>query len=133
MLHAFDTGIIILLFRRQFRNLPVLFPAGGKEHRGILPFGAKASVVGSRDGDGRHDFRRGHAAGVTELVAEKGIAGNWLWWNMVAGSVLTVFFFAKLWRRAGIMTDVEIHRNPLFGQAPGLSEGIQGDLSRRVS
>src|SRR4030067_2631936 len=45
---------------------------------------------------------------VTELVARNGIAGNWLWWNMAIGAMLTVFFFAKLWRRAGIMTDVEI-------------------------
>jgi Na+/proline symporter len=44
---------------------------------------------------------------VTELVALNGIAGNWLWWNMAIGSMLTVFFFAKLWRRADIMTDVE--------------------------
>jgi Na+/proline symporter len=44
---------------------------------------------------------------VTELIAKNGIAGNWLWWNMAIGSMLTVFFFAKLWRRAGIMTDVE--------------------------
>jgi len=44
---------------------------------------------------------------VTELVAENGIAGNWLWWNMLFGGMLTVFFFAKLWRRAGIMTDCE--------------------------
>jgi len=44
---------------------------------------------------------------VTELVATKGIAGNWLWWNMVAGNVLAVFFFARLWRRSGIMTDIE--------------------------
>jgi SSS family solute:Na+ symporter len=44
---------------------------------------------------------------VTELVATRGIAGNWLWWNMVAGNILAVFFFAKLWRRSGIMTDVE--------------------------
>src|SRR5213592_1452485 len=44
---------------------------------------------------------------VTELVAKNGIAGNWLWWNFAFGSVLTVFFFARLWRRAGIMTDVE--------------------------
>lgn len=44
---------------------------------------------------------------VTELVASGGIAGNWLWWNMAAGSMLTVFFFAKLWRRAEILTDVE--------------------------
>jgi len=44
---------------------------------------------------------------VTELVAKNGIAGNWLWWNFVFGGILTVFFFARLWRRAGIMTDVE--------------------------
>ena len=44
---------------------------------------------------------------VTELVAQGGIAGNWLWWNMVFGGMLTVFFFARLWRRAGIMTDCE--------------------------
>lgn len=44
---------------------------------------------------------------VTELVAENGIAGNWLWWNMVFGGVLTVFFFSKFWRRANISTDCE--------------------------
>jgi len=44
---------------------------------------------------------------VTELVAQNGIAGNWLWWNMLFGGMLTVFFFARLWRRAGIMTDCE--------------------------
>ena len=44
---------------------------------------------------------------VTELVAQKGIAGNWLWWNMLFGGMLTVFFFARLWRRADILTDAE--------------------------
>ncbi|MFH2144344.1 MAG: sodium:solute symporter family protein [Bacteroidota bacterium] len=44
---------------------------------------------------------------VTELVSDNGIAGNWLWWNMVFGGMLTVFFFARLWRRAGILTDCE--------------------------
>ena len=37
---------------------------------------------------------------VTELVAKNGISGNWLWWNMLIGGMLTTFFFAKLWRRA---------------------------------
>lgn len=45
---------------------------------------------------------------VTELVAQNGVAGNWLWWNMAFGAVLTVFFFAHLWRRAGVLTDVEL-------------------------
>ncbi|HEY7913207.1 MAG TPA: sodium:proline symporter, partial [Blastocatellia bacterium] len=44
---------------------------------------------------------------VTGLVAQNGVAGNWLWWNMVASGILTVFFFARLWRRSGVMTDVE--------------------------
>ena len=44
---------------------------------------------------------------VTELIARNGIAGNWLWWNLAIGAMLTVFFFAKLWRRSGIMTDCE--------------------------
>ena len=44
---------------------------------------------------------------ITELVAGHGIAGNWLWWNMLLGGMLTTFFFARLWRRAGILTDVE--------------------------
>lgn len=44
---------------------------------------------------------------VTELVAKNGVSGNWLWWNFVFGGLLTVFFFARLWRRAGIMTEAE--------------------------
>ena len=44
---------------------------------------------------------------VTGLVFNNGVAGNWLWWNMLMSGMLTVFFFARLWRRAGVMTDVE--------------------------
>src|SRR5215510_3126106 len=44
---------------------------------------------------------------VTGLVSQHGVAGNWLWWNMLMSGMLTVFFFARLWRRANVMTDVE--------------------------
>ena len=44
---------------------------------------------------------------VTGLVARYGIAGNWLWWSMLFSGMLTVFFYARLWRRAGVLTDVE--------------------------
>ena len=44
---------------------------------------------------------------VTGLVSAHGVAGNWLWWNMLMSGMLTVFFFARLWRRANVMTDVE--------------------------
>ncbi|HQN10109.1 MAG TPA: sodium:proline symporter, partial [Thermoanaerobaculia bacterium] len=44
---------------------------------------------------------------VTGLVARHGVAGNWLWWNMVLSGTLTVFLYARLWRRANVLTDVE--------------------------
>ena len=44
---------------------------------------------------------------VTEVVADTGISGNWIWWNGALGGMLTVFFFARLWRRSGVLTDVE--------------------------
>jgi solute:Na+ symporter, SSS family len=44
---------------------------------------------------------------VTGMVAEHGVAGNWLWWNMVMSGILTVFFYARLWRRAEVLTDAE--------------------------
>lgn len=44
---------------------------------------------------------------VTEMVANHGVAGNWLWWNLVMSGILTVFFYARLWRRAGVLTDAE--------------------------
>jgi Na+/proline symporter len=44
---------------------------------------------------------------VTGMVAANGIAGNWLWWNLVMSGILTVFFYARLWRRAEVLTDVE--------------------------
>ena len=44
---------------------------------------------------------------VTGFVTQHGVAGNWVWWSSVMSGILTVFFFAKLWRRSGVLTDVE--------------------------
>ena len=62
---------------------------------------------------------------VTELVAQHGIAGNWLWWNFVFGGVLTIFFFAKLWRRAGVMTDVEFIELRYSGKPAAFLRGFR--------
>jgi len=62
---------------------------------------------------------------VTELVAINGISGNWLWWNMVAGNVLTVFFFAKLWRRSGVLTDVEFIELRYSGKPAAFLRGFK--------
>src|SRR6266536_4629029 len=44
---------------------------------------------------------------VTGLTVKYGIAGNWLWWSFVMSGMLTAVLYARLWRRAGIMTDAE--------------------------
>lgn len=45
---------------------------------------------------------------VAELVGQNGVAGNWLWWSFLAGGMLTTLFFANLWYRSGVLTEVEL-------------------------
>src|SRR5918998_3928768 len=56
---------------------------------------------------------------VTEMVARNGVAGNWLWWSMLASGMLTVFFFARLWRRARGTTGVEFFGLAFSGKTAG--------------
>jgi solute:Na+ symporter, SSS family len=46
---------------------------------------------------------------VTDIVRRTGVAGNWVWWAFVLTGVSTVFFYARLWRRSGVMTDLEFY------------------------
>jgi Na+/proline symporter len=62
---------------------------------------------------------------VTGLVAAHGVAGNWLWWNMVMSGMLTVFFFARLWRRANVMTDVEFAEIRYSGSRASFLRGFR--------
>src|ERR687893_552899 len=62
---------------------------------------------------------------VTEMVARNGVAGNWLWWSMLASGMLTVFFFARLWRRARVMTDVEFAELRYSGRPAAFLRGFR--------
>jgi solute:Na+ symporter, SSS family len=62
---------------------------------------------------------------VAGLVAKYGVAGNWLWWNMALSGILTVFFFARLWRRAGVLTDVEFVELRYGGQPAAILRGFR--------
>jgi SSS family transporter len=62
---------------------------------------------------------------VTEMVAKNGVAGNWLWWSMLASGMLTVFFFARLWRRARVMTDVEFVELRYSGKPAAFLRGFR--------
>jgi solute:Na+ symporter, SSS family len=62
---------------------------------------------------------------VTEMVARNGVAGNWLWWSMLFSGMLTVFFFARLWRRARVMTDVEFVELRYSGKPAAFLRGFR--------
>jgi Na+/proline symporter len=62
---------------------------------------------------------------VNELVSKNGISGNWLWWNMLIGGMLTTFFFARLWSRSGILTEVEFIEFRYSGPAASFLRGFK--------
>lgn len=62
---------------------------------------------------------------VTGLTAQFGIAGNWLWWSLLLSGMLTVFFFARLWRRAGVLTDVELIELRYAGRPAAFLRGFR--------
>ena len=62
---------------------------------------------------------------VTEQVRKYGVAGNWQWWAFVLTGVSTVFFFARLWRRSGVMTDLEFYEHRYSGQEASVVRGFR--------
>ena len=62
---------------------------------------------------------------VTGFVARNGIAGNWLWWNFVMSGMMTVFLYARLWRRAGVMTDIEFAEVRYSGKPAAFLRGFR--------
>jgi solute:Na+ symporter, SSS family len=62
---------------------------------------------------------------VTELVAVNGISGNWLWWNMLIGGMLTTFFFARLWRKAEVLTEPELIELRYGGKTAAFLRGFK--------
>ncbi len=93
---VFSIGIALYYSKRAGKSTDEFFLSG----RNLPWYLAGLSMVATT-------FAADTPLAVTELVAKNGVAGNWVWWNFAFGGLLTVFFFAKLWRRAGIMTEVE--------------------------
>ena len=62
---------------------------------------------------------------VTELVRNNGVSGNWVWWAMLLTGMLTVFFYAKLWRKSGITTDLEFYELRYSGKVAGFLRGFR--------
>src|SRR5712672_4488154 len=62
---------------------------------------------------------------VTGLVYSQGIAGNWLWWSFLPSGMMTVFLFARLWRRSGLMTDVQFAEMRYSGKPAAFLRGFR--------
>lgn len=62
---------------------------------------------------------------VTDIVRRQGVAGNWQWWSFTLTGVATVFFFARLWRRSGVLTDLEFYELRYSGKAASFVRGFR--------
>ncbi len=62
---------------------------------------------------------------VTNLVREKGVANNWAWWSFLLTGMMTVFFYARLWRRSGMLTDLEFYEIRYAGKAAVFVRGFR--------
>ena len=110
----FTTAIGFYFTRRGSESLSEYFISGRK----VSWWLAGASMVATT-------FAADTPLVVTGLVAAHGVAGNWLWWNFVMSGMLTVFFFARLWRRANVMTDVEFAEIRYSGKPAAFLRGFR--------
>src|ERR671939_1320976 len=62
---------------------------------------------------------------VTNLVREHGVANNWAWWSFLLTGMLTVFFYARLWRRSGVLTDLEFYEIRYYGRVASVVRGFR--------
>ena len=110
----FNLGIGIYYARRASGSTSEFFLSG----RSVPWWLAGTSMVATT-------FAADTPLAVTGFVAKNGIAGNWLWWNFVMSGMLTVFLYARLWRRAGVMTDIEFAELRYSGKPAAFLRGFR--------
>jgi len=103
-----------LLGRRASRSMAEYFAAG----RNLPWWVAGTSMVATT-------FAADTPLAVSGLVRKQGVAGNWFWWNGVFANMLGTFLFAPLWRRCGVLTDLEFIRIRYDGRAADLLRGFR--------
>ncbi|MEO0470695.1 MAG: sodium:solute symporter family protein [Bacteroidota bacterium] len=62
---------------------------------------------------------------VTDIVRQNGVSGNWAWWAFLLTGMLTVFVYAKLWRRSGVLTDLEFYELRYSGKPAAFVRGFR--------
>ena len=110
----FALGLGIYYSKRAGRDINEFFVSG----RNLPWWLAGTSMVATT-------FAADTPLAVTGLVVNDGIAGNWLWWNMVLSGMLATFLFSRLWRRAEVITDVELTELRYSGRSASLLRGFR--------
>lgn len=124
-LHAIDYLIIVFFFvitlavgwfsmKRAGKDSSEFFLSGRTMPWWLLGFSMVATT-----------FSAGTPNLVTDIVRQHGIAGNWIWWAFLLTGMLTVFVYAKLWRRLGVMTDIEFYEVRYSGKVGAFLRGFR--------
>lgn len=111
---AVNLGIGLYYYRRASGSVSEFFISG----RDVPWWLAGTSMVATT-------FAADTPLVVTGIVYKNGIAGNWLWWSYAFSGMLTVFFFARLWRRAGVLTDMELAEVRYSGKPAAFLRGFR--------
>ena len=111
---ALTFGVAWALRGRAQKSLADFFVSG----RGVPWWIAGTSMVATT-------FAADTPLAITGITVSHGISGNWLWWSLLLSGMLTVFFFARLWRRAGVLTDVELIELRYAGRPAAFLRGFR--------
>ncbi len=124
-LNTFDWSIVILYFvialaigiavsKRSGKNSGEFFGAGGKMPWWLLGLSMVATT-----------FSTDTPNLVTDIVRKDGVAGNWSWWVFLLTGMLTVFIYARLWKRIGVLTDIEFYELRYSGKNATFLRGFR--------
>lgn len=112
----FAISMLIGVFasRRAGKSFSEYFLAGGKMSWWMLGLSMVATT-----------FAADTPNLVTDIVRKNGISGNWVWWSFLLTGLLTVFVYAKLWKRSGVLTDLEFYEIRYSGKPAGFLRGFR--------
>lgn len=104
----------LVLARRAGRNITEFFAAGRQAPWWLIGVSLVATT-----------FSTDTPNLVTNLVRDGGVAENWVWWSFLLTGMATVFFYARLWRRSGVLTDLEFYELRYSGRAASFVRGFR--------
>ena len=104
----------IVLARRAGKNTSEFFAAGRQAPWWLIGISLVATT-----------FSTDTPNLVTNIVRQGGVAGNWVWWAFLLTGMATVFFYARLWRRSGVLTDLEFYEARYSGKAASVVRGFR--------